>query len=155
MKRNLLLFAITFFALASCKKENVTQVVNPQQAIGITYTIKPMTWQTFDNEMSYSASLEVPELTNPIYDHGAVLVYISFGTDYYEALPEVFDGISFGVLHSPGYVTIDFHALDGGTVAPPGDDVFIKVVLIDAEKVAMHPGVDLKNFKEVQNVFLK
>ncbi len=155
MKRIFLLFAFAFFALASCRKENVTQVVNPQQAIGITYTITPAAWQTSDNELSYAASLEVPELTNPIYDHGAVLVYISFGTDYYEALPEVFNGIAFGALHSPGYVTIDFHALDGGSVAPPEEDVNIKVVLIDAEKVAMHPDVDLKNFKEVQNVFLK
>lgn len=142
----------------ACRKQvtevtEVTEVINP--AIGIKFTVKPGDWRTQDDGHTHSVSLQVPELDSKIYDHGAVITYISFGTDYYEALPQVFDGIAYGVIHSEGFVTVDFHALDGGPLGAPSGNINLKVVLIPTTSMKAHPGVDLKNFKEVEKTFLK
>lgn len=150
MKKSFILLAALLLFFISCKKE-VTQVAS--QAHGIVYTIKPEDWSTDDDSLSFTASFNVPELNNAIYDHGAVIVYLSFGNNLYEALPEVFDGISYGAIHSQGAVSVDFHAVDGGKVAPPGGDVIAKIVLIAADKIALHPNVDLRNYEEVKKVF--
>lgn len=159
MRKSFTFLAIMMVLFTSCKKEikqvtEVTQVATP--SIGVVYTIKPADWQTPDNKLSYYVSLQIPELADSIYDHGAVITYLSFqGTDYYEALPEEFDGISYGAIHSTGYVTIDYHAIDGGTVDPPTSNITAKVVLIPATLMKAHPGVNLRDYKEVEKVFLK
>lgn len=157
MIRSITLLAALLIFFTSCRKEivektEVTEVVNP--AIGIKFSIKSSDWQTSDGKKSYSASMEVPELTNEIYDHGAVLAYIAFGTDYYEALPEVFDGLAYGAIHSAGYVTVDFHALDGSLVDPPSGNTNIKIVLIPTTVAKAKLNIDLKNLKKVESTFL-
>lgn len=156
MKQSITLLALLLIAFTSCRKVNtVTEVPADNPAIGIRFSISPSSWTTENNGISYTASLNVPELTQDIYDHGAVLTYISFGTDFYEALPEVFDGIAYGAIHSPGFVSIDYHALDGSELDAPSIDTDIKIVLIPASVAKAHPEVDLKNLKDVEKVFLK
>jgi hypothetical protein len=151
MKKILLLIAPAFLILCSCKKE-VTQKVD--QAYSAVYTIQPGDWTTDNNGLSYTAELNVPELDNVIYQNGAVLVYLSFtGTSYFEALPEVFDGITYGAIHSPGYVGIDISDVSGGTVNPPGQSITAKVVLIDATALSMHKDVNLNDLGAVQKAF--
>lgn len=151
MRKHFILAVVALFALASCKKE-VTRVSN--SASGIEATISPDAWAANDDSTYFSASFDVPELTKAIYDHGAVMVYLSFGNDIFEALPEVYNGIAFGAIHSVGAVTVDMSDVDGNyKILPPDGDVIAKIVLIDAQKLAKHPDVNLLDYNEVKKVF--
>ncbi len=153
MKKLLFLLAPAFLIFSSCKKE-VTKVEQVDQAYSAIYTIQPGDWTTNNNGLSYTAELNVPELDNVIYQNGAVLVYLSFsGTSYFEALPEVFDGITYGAIHSPGYVGIDISAISGDLISPPGQTITAKVILIDATALSMHKDVNLNDLGAVQKAF--
>ncbi len=114
--------------MSGCTKTNEVN-----QAFSAIYTLKADGWGTADNGLSYSTSLSIPELTNDIQTNGGVLVYLSFdnGTTY-EAIPEVFDNISYGALHITGTVYLDLHDITGANVVPPSGDILAKVVLISA-----------------------
>jgi hypothetical protein len=152
MKKLTVLFLLGIFALSACRK-NVTRVERVDQAYSAVYDILPSDWQTSDNGISYSTTFDVPELSGAIFDHGAVIVYLSFYDNKYEALPEVFDGIAYGAIHSPGSVTVELHAVDGSLLEGPGGEVYAKIVLIDAQQLSLHPGVNLQNYNEVKQVF--
>ncbi len=153
MKKIILLSAVSLMIFASCKKE-VTQVKQVNQAFSAVYTIQPSNWTTSNNGLSYTAQLQIPELDNVIYQSGGVLVYLSFdGTDYYEALPEVFDGITYGAIHSNGYVGIDISALSGDPINPPTQTISAKVILIDAQALGLHKDVNLRDLGAVQKAF--
>ncbi|MFT3702601.1 MAG: hypothetical protein QM802_09535 [Agriterribacter sp.] len=153
MKRAFLLLALPLFIFSSCKKE-VTEVQQVDQAFSAVYTIQPNDWKTSDGGKSYSVDFDVPELDNVIYQNGAVLVYLSFnGTSYYEALPQVFDGITYGAIHGDGYVNVDISALSGNAVTPPGQPVSAKIILIDATKLALRKDVNLKDVQAVEKAF--
>lgn len=135
---------------SSCKK-GITKV---QQAFSAVYTIAPGNWITSDGGFSYSAQLQVPELDKIIYTGGGVLVYISFsGTSYYEAIPQVFDGIAYGAIHSKGYVDIDISALSGNRINPRSKSISVKIILIDAQALSMHKNLNLKDLGVVQKTF--
>ncbi len=160
MKKSVLLFTIAVFALASCTKE-VTKVVPGEEggAQGIVYTIQPKDWVyeknngAVDSTVLY-ADFEVPELTNAIFDHGAVLVYLSFADGEYEALPEVINFYSYSARHyDDGWVTVAKRDIDGYSVLRPAGEIWVKIVLINAQKLQMHPNVDLKDYSEVKQVF--
>jgi hypothetical protein len=151
MKKLFLFFALSLLIFSSCKKD-VTQTVN--QAFSAVYTIAPSNWSTNNNGQSFTAQLNIPEIDNTLYQNGAVLVYISFeGTNYYEALPEVFDGVTYGAIHSPGYVGIDISAVSGDVVTPPSQSISAKVVLIDATALALHKDVNLHDLAAVKKAF--
>ncbi|HTN08164.1 hypothetical protein [Agriterribacter sp.] len=156
MKRLFLLSALPLFIFSSCKKEvtEVTQVQKVDQAFSAVYNIAPGDWTTTNGGLIYSAELDIPELDNVIYQDGAVLVYLSFsGTSYYEALPQVFDGIAYGAIHGNGYVSIDMSALSGNTINPPGQTVSAKVILIDATRLALRKDVNLRDIQAVEKAF--
>ena len=153
MKKLFLLSALSILVLASCKKE-VTEVQQVNQAFSAIYTIPPGSWVSNDNGLSYTAQIDIPELDNTLYQKGAVLVYLSFsGTSYFEALPEVFDGITYGVIHSTGYVGVDISALSGATINPPGQNISAKVILIDAATLKLHKDVNLNDLGAVKKAF--
>ena len=153
MKKLFLLIAPAFLIFSSCKKE-ITQVQKVDQAFSAVYTIQPGGWVTDNNGLSYTATLDIPELDDIIYTNGAVLVYLSFsGTTYYEALPEVFDGITYGAIHSSGSVGIDISALSGDAINPPAQTISAKVVLIDATALSMHKDVNLNDINAVKQAF--
>lgn len=153
MKKILLLLAPAFLIFSSCKKE-ITKVEQVDQAYSAIYTIQPGDWTTNNNGLSYTAELNIPELDNVIYQNGAVLVYLSFtGTSYYEALPEVFDGITYGAIHSPGYVGIDISAVSGDLINPPTQSISAKVILIDATALSLHKDVNLNDLNAVTKAF--
>lgn len=153
MKKLFILSALTLFIFSSCKKE-ITQVQQVNQAFSAVYTIKPSDWTTNNNGLSYTAQLQIPELDNTIYNGGGVLVYLSFsGTDYYEALPEVFDGFAYGAIHSNGYVGIDISDITGNIMNPPTQNISAKVILIDAQSLDLHKDVNLRDLGAVQKAF--
>jgi hypothetical protein len=150
MKKIILLPIAALMIFSSCKKE--VQQVN--QAFSAVYTIQPNNWSTDNDGLIYTASLTIPELDNSIYTSGGVLVYISFdNTNYYEALPEVFDGITYGAIHYNGYISIDISALSGNVVDPPSQNISVKVILIKAEVLRLHKDVNLHDLGEVQKAF--
>ncbi|MEO6820079.1 MAG: hypothetical protein ABI204_10155, partial [Ginsengibacter sp.] len=116
--------------------------------------IAPNDWKTIDGGKVYTAEIGVPELDDIIYQNGAVLVYLSFaGNNYYEAVPQVFSGIAYGVTHSNKFVSIDLSAISGGIVSPPTTNTLAKIILIDATKLALNKNVNLNNLGEVQKAF--
>lgn len=154
MKKLLLLSIPVLLLFISCKKE-VTKVEKVDQAFSAVYTIQPGDWTTDNNGESFTAQLNVPELDNVIYQNGAVLVYLSFsGTSYFEALPEVFDGIAYGAIHSNGYVGIDISSANpGDLISAPTQTITAKVVLIDATALSLHKDVNLNDLGAVQKAF--
>lgn len=132
MKISLVLLALVF-TFSSCKKE-VTEIQQVDQAFSAVYTLNAAGWGSSDGGLSYSTDLPVAELNNDILTNGAVLVYLSFDNGAtYEAIPEVFNGVAYGSVHTQGKITLDLYATDGGTVTPPGAAILAKVVLISAE----------------------
>lgn len=153
MKKLCILSAFSFVIFASCKKE-VTQTQQVNQAFSAVYSIKPTDWTTDNNGLSYTAQIPVAELDNTVYAGGGVLVYISFaGTNYYEALPEVFDGFAYGVIHSNGFVSIDISDLSGAAINPPTQNISAKIILIDAQSMKLHKDVNLQDLGAVQKAF--
>ena len=154
MKKIILLLTISTILFTSCKKQEITQVNQVDQAFSAVYNIKKSDWTTTDSGHIYTSQINVPELDDVIYQNGAVLVYLSFaGNSYYEAVPQVFNGIAYGVIHSKQYVSIDMSALDGGVINPPTGDVLAKIILIDATKLALNKDVNFKNLGEVERAF--
>lgn len=153
MKRIILLSSIALVIFASCKKQ-VTEVQQVSQAFSAVYNLKPTDWTTDNNGLSYTASIPIAELDNSIYTTGGVLVYISFeNTNYYEALPEVFDGVAYGAIHSNGYISIDISALSGNIINAPTQNISAKVILIKAEALGLHKDVNLHDLGAVQKAF--
>lgn len=153
MKKLFILLAPAFLIFSSCKKE-VTQVEKVDQAFSAVFTIQPGDWTTANNGLSYTAQLKVPEIDDVLYKNGAVLVYLSFsGTNYYEAIPEIFDGIAYGAIHSNGYVGVDISAVSGDAINAPTQSISAKVILIHASALALHKDVNLKDLGEVQKAF--
>lgn len=152
MKKLSLLLILALVGLSACQRE-VVQPATPPQAYSAVYNVAPSDWSTNDNGISYSTTFSMPELSSAIFDHGAVIVYLSFDNNIYEALPEVFDGISYGAIHSPGSVTIDYHAVDGSAVSAPGGAIYAKIILINAQQLSLHPGVNLRDYNTVKNTF--
>lgn len=153
MKSSFLLLALPLFVFTSCKKE-ITQVQQVDQAFSAVYNIASGDWKTTNGGLSYSVELDVPELDNVVYQNGAILTYLSFsGTSYYEALPQVFDGISYGAIHGNGYVSIDISALSGNPIDPPGQPVSAKIILIDATRLALRRDINLMDIQAVEKAF--
>jgi hypothetical protein len=122
------LLSIVLFG--ACTKTTVQQV---NQVFSAVYSLPGSSWTSNDGGLSYSTSLNVPELDNVIQNQGGVIVYLSFdnGQDY-EAIPEVFSGIAYGAVHAVGSVTLDLHAVNGSTLSPPTGTILAKVLLLDA-----------------------
>ncbi len=120
-------FSLLIFS-AGCKKEMIV----PNRTI-IT-TLNSGNWTQSNGGRTYTAAIDMPEIDNYFNENGGVLLYISFdngGT--YEAVPQVYNGVSYSYLTRPGQIVIEIQSSDGvGTVTPPGT-VRVKIVLIESE----------------------
>ncbi len=117
------LFVVLVFS--SCKKEYVA-VANDNQTISIP--VQSADWATNDYGVTYSVSLNVPEITYNFNQTGEVLVYISYGNNVYEQIPEVYGNTSYSFTHSPGVVTVYAQDINHKSMIDPGN-VTIKIVL--------------------------
>lgn len=136
-----LLSAFVILACSGCTKTTVNQV---NQVYSAVYTVAANQWVQGQDPAAnggatfYSTTLSVPELTQQIDVNGGVLVYLSFddpsATDpIYEALPEVFDGIAYGAIHTTGQVTIDLRGADGSSLTNAiSAPTLVKIILLDA-----------------------
>jgi hypothetical protein len=131
--------AFSILVLSGCTKTYNYPTVN--QVFSAVYTVQASQWAKGtdpDGTVFYSTTLAVPELTQPIDLNGGVVTYLSFdnptATDpTYEAMPEVFNGIAYGSIHTTGSVTIDLRGADGSSLTSAiSAPTLIKVVLMDA-----------------------
>jgi hypothetical protein len=125
--------------MSGCTKTYNYPTVN--QVFSAVYTVQASQWAKGtdpDGTVFYYTSLSVPELTQPIDLNGGVVTYLSFddptATDpTYEAMPEVFNGVAYGSIHTTGSVTIDLRGADGSSLTSAiSAPTLIKVVLMDA-----------------------
>jgi hypothetical protein len=134
-----LLALLVLFTFTGCTKTTVQQV---NQVFSAVYSVPANQWVSGNDPngtLYYYTSLTVPELTQNIDLNGGVLVYLSFddpsSTDpAYEAMPEVFDGVAYGAIHTTGSITVDLRAADGSDAPGPiTAPTMIKVILMDAQ----------------------
>jgi hypothetical protein len=126
----LMLLAITF---TSCKKEEIIQEVVPNRTI--TTTVQPGDWKQDTDKGSYYVTINMPEIDSRVYETNGVLTYFSFDGKIYETIPDVFEGATLQVTYSVGSLSIDIQGADGGLVNPPGEPIFVKIVLVESDPV--------------------
>lgn len=134
-----LLSAFAILTFSGCTK-NYPQV---NQVFSAVYTVQANQWAAGQDPNGgakfFFTSLSVPELDQTMDLNGGVVVYLSFDdpsstNPTYEAMPEVIDGVAYGVIHTTGSVTVDLRAADGGDLTSAiSAPTLIKVVLMDAK----------------------
>jgi hypothetical protein len=134
----LAVFAVLTFS--GCTKTTIQQV---NQVYSALYTVSASSWaqgQDQDGTKYFYATLNIPELTQDIDINGGVAVYLTFDdvttvtSPTYEALPEVINGVAYGVIHTTGSVTIDLRAADGSSLTSAiTSTTSVKVVLMQAQ----------------------
>lgn len=137
MKKSLLiLIAVVFVAaISSCKKETIVNNTNANTTV--IRNVRANSWVLDQAEGAYRVDLSVPQLDKLYNRDGAVLVYVSYGSDnnqvpVYEQIPQVYQGISFSYYHTEGKVVLFSQTPGGNPGAPPVDDLIVKIVLIDS-----------------------
>ncbi|RYY36822.1 MAG: hypothetical protein EOP46_05035 [Sphingobacteriaceae bacterium] len=131
----LVLFIGVALVTTSCKKEYVTEVVQPN--ITVFRSIANNDWAlngtSTQNSTTWSVDLDIPELDDYTSENGAVLVYIAEPGGQWAQVPQTYNGQAFSFYHSAGGLTIDAQVYDGDAPAPtnPGD-YDVKVVLVDS-----------------------
>ncbi len=125
MKKSLLFISVLFIITASaCKKESVV----PNRTI--VYTLNSADWETSNGGRTYTAAIDMPEIDDYFNEYGGVLVYVSFGDNVNEQIPQVYNGVSYSYITVPGQIVLEVQSSDGaGTITPPGR-MKVKIVLI-------------------------
>ncbi|HEV7620838.1 MAG TPA: hypothetical protein VGO09_03845 [Flavisolibacter sp.] len=128
MKKLFVILGLVIFIFSSCKKEYIASANNSQT---ILIPVQSGDWNTYDYGVTYSVSLNMPEITYSFNQRGQVLVYISYNNGVYEQIPEVYNNTAYSFTHNVGNVTIYAQDLSGrGTISP--DNATIKIVLVDS-----------------------
>ena len=129
-----LVWCTILLAATSCTKKYITPA-----NITVIYTIDGTTgWKVYTDSggnKSYRSDLsDLPEQDGFAQANGGVLVYISYdGGKSYEALGQVYNGISYTYISYEGQVSIFAQNANGTPLAaPPSDDIQVKVVLVDS-----------------------
>jgi hypothetical protein len=134
-----LLSAVTVLSFSGCTKTTVQQT---NQVFSAVYTVQANQWaQGTDSGGSvfYYTTLTIAELTQSIDLNGGVQAFLSFDAPTstnptYEAMPEVFNNVAYGVIYSTGSVTVDLRGVDGSSLTSAiGAPTLIKIVLLEAQ----------------------
>ena len=114
--------------VSACQKN---EYIVPNRTIIVN--LSPSRWIPSNSGQNYTATIDLPELTNEFNERGGVLAYVSFGNQSYEQLPEVYGGISYSYLARPGQLLIELQSSNGsGTINPPSQTVTVKVILVES-----------------------
>ncbi|MBW4890554.1 hypothetical protein KXQ82_12535 [Mucilaginibacter sp. HMF5004] len=130
MKRYLTLLILPILLLATSSCTKTYQTVTPNQTVYAN--ISSTTWTTADGGKTYSAKISVPQIDSYFNQHGAVLVYVTFGNNVYEQLSEVYNGIAYSYSHNTGQVEIDIQSSNGTSVITPPGSLGVKIVLVES-----------------------
>ncbi|WP_133177733.1 hypothetical protein [Chitinophaga parva] len=139
MKRLLIAMGLvaTVAGFSSCKKTEVTQIIDNTQAI--VFTINPADWKATDNtNKEYVVSINTPEIDQDMFQNGSVLVYISMDqqSQTFDALPSTIGNYVLTTYHTVGGVYIDLTFFDGQAHAAPNAGVPCKIMLVRAGSVS-------------------
>lgn len=156
--KHIFILAVLSVLLGSCTKNEIVEVreirevvrEEVNQAFSINYDLTNADWHT-DGHIFW-ADMNIPEIDNYYFNHGGVHVYIMYDNAY-EALPQVFEGLAYGVLHSEGLVTIEVSRVDGIPMTSFNGVARAKIVLIDAVDISLNKDLDFTNFGAVQKAF--
>lgn len=121
------------FALSSCTKQyveagstNLTVYANVPASAWTLYTDN-------NGNQSYSAPINVNQLSNNFTAIGGVIVSISYDNgSTYEQLPEVYDNLSYSFTYNAGNLTLYAQSADGTKAVQPGLPIMVKIVLVDS-----------------------
>jgi len=85
-------------------------------------------------QTGFVVDLPIPAIDEAVVDHGGVAVYYMFaGSDRYEPLPLVFNGVIYHAYHSKGVLSLRMFSANGGNLGsrPPPEvtDFKAKIVL--------------------------
>jgi hypothetical protein len=126
MKR-LLWLLVPILLITSCKKEYIV----PNRTIVLN--VNAGSWIPLNGGRSYTSAINLPELDEYMNERGGVLVYLSFGSNTYEQIPQVYSGEAYSFVTRPGQIVLEVQRYDGvGTVRAPGG-MTVKIILIDSD----------------------
>lgn len=127
MKKILLMFLPVLLLVASCEKNylvpNKTIIVN----------VASGSWLPLNGKTSYKTAINLPELDSYINEQGGVLVYLSFGEEAYEQIPQVFKGESYSFVTRPGQLVLQNEYLNGAIMEFPPQNMTVKIILMESE----------------------
>lgn len=168
MKKILQLTTIAVFVfLSACKKGEVGPAgLNGKDGnANVTsqeFVIGPTDWTPFgifgQPGFGYSTTISVPEVTQSILDHGAVMVYYrTVSTSNYIALPFTVPmngnySTTFLFIASAGYIELKTLDSDTQTLLPT-DVISFKVVAIGGSQRVANPDLDLMDYEQVRIKF--
>lgn len=147
--------AIALFSTVSCKKEGPRGPAGATGNANVHSMIDTVsTWTS--NPPSYKGTISYSEITQDIIDNGAVLVYLSTGSNTYSQLPlteylSSSTSRSYEVETSVGQAVIIVSESDLITTNP-GTLVF-KVVTIAGSARKANPDLNYSNYEDVKKAF--
>ncbi|MBC7912519.1 MAG: hypothetical protein H7Y07_00210 [Pyrinomonadaceae bacterium] len=127
MKRLIILLLPVLLVLSSCKKEYIT----PNKTIVLN--LSSGSWIPLNGGMSYTVALSVPEIDNYMNERGGVLVYLSFGDNTYEQIPQVYNGDAYSFVTRPGQIVLEAQSYDGQGIIPRPVNMTVKIILIESD----------------------
>ncbi len=132
---NMKTFILPFIILgtiffSSCTTEKNEVVIPNQTIIG---NVATNMWVLNTGNNSYQAILNIPELDGETVELDAVQVYISFGSNIWEPLPQVFGGVSYLYSYSPGKLYLDAQNATGTAPVKITAPIDIKIVIIKSQ----------------------
>ncbi len=119
--------------VSACQKVTNEYYTTPNQTI--YENLDANRWSTTDGGITYSATIDF--LNTDLYQNAfdGVLVYLSFGNNVYEPIPQTYDGFSYSYTVTQQRITIQIQNSSGsGVISPPGSTIQAKVVMIPSEE---------------------
>ena len=98
----------------------------------------------------WTAGITVNGITQDIVKTGVVQVFTKYGDSWW-ALPDINGNNMTYFGYEVGHITLLNSNTDNSTPSHPGSPTF-RVVFISSSNIAANPGVDWKDFKQVQEV---
>lgn len=113
----------------SCTKE---EVVIPNKTIFVDVT--PDMWELVPASNTYQVAIDMPELDTYASDANSVQVDLSFNDGAsYEALPQVYGGVTYLYSYGPGTLYLDVQTADGVEPVRLNSTILVKIVLIASQ----------------------
>lgn len=113
--------------LAACEKN---EYVVPNRTVIVN--LGAGNWVSSNGGRTYTSGIDMPEIDAYFNEHGAVLVYASFGSNVYEQIPQVYDGVAYSFTHRVGQVTLEVQSSNGTSAITPPGALKLKIVLVES-----------------------
>jgi hypothetical protein len=125
--------AIVVAALASCKKEYITNVSQTPNQTWLSKPVVTSDWSQTKDGKADSVSIVVKP-TDFFNTSDATLVYFSFSSGVFEQIPEVYNGTSYSYFHYSDnaglHLVLYAQPVNGGVPVKPALPITVKLVLI-------------------------